>query len=424
MAKWEKYVQAKYERNWFEVSSDERCRHCNGYALYDCKNIDRDWTKCSDPVELDEKLISLKKFLKNYLDYSTCQKEEHQIQMLHLLVKKGVTVEKYLPLLFRFAASSGHIRLLYFLTMIKECDWERRFGDDVFQKVQYQEKTKILLQKLLCYSMASRKVILTHFCISMGCIERLSQQGWTAMIKWFLASNSLSIAYLFLENNRITTVTHVYKSIQYASFFWHNWSGNRKRLELVSLKMLQALEDEAIREEEAFFVLLAADYGRADILRYLKTKDFTFNHFDRLPLYQTVLFGHSESVKVLIKECNAETNIFGGGRILVLMILIIDHLLLLFIFGMSAMSLVNELYCELAQLGYPKITIFEIIPGDNWCIENGYPAETTSSIPVFVFFSFLYFGLSKMVAFCPLLYCILLVVCHRPTQQRRVFPEP
>ena len=141
-----------------------------------------------------------------------------------------------------------------------------------------------------------------------------------------------------------------------------------------------------------------------------------------IALFQSVLFGNLKSVRALLYECQVDTAIFDSGRIVMMSVIIVDHILLLFALLITFTGAINEIYCRSNGLGGPTVSVFGVSDVNDWCIpDNNFSDTPFSTIPIFIFFAVLYAALYSLISLGPLIKAILMVLIKKRID-RRVLP--
>jgi hypothetical protein len=412
------YALNLYDQNWFETEK-KGCSRCNGYGRRDGFAFDHYWYQ-----EINDPLDAMKTACQNYINQHFCSLEKHQFAVCKNLIEWGVPFDTALPLLLRFAATKGHPRLLKYLISLGTSEATHfDFGDQVFEEVIIQGSHHRLVRQLLGDAMQKRQILISYMLIRSSVMHGMRQIEWNQLMLAMMEDPPISLSLLFLEENTRTKVKHVVRAIKNSCVpFPFARQKTRTRYRIISRRMIETLSTAQLQEDEPLLALICSESGRDDLIRYLKAKNVTFNHFDNSCLFQAVVFGHVNAVHVLLYECNVSTMIYQNGRSFVFSILLIDHFLLLGALITSFFSFVNEFICRRLQLGGPSIVLFGFYGDTRWCIQDNLNDPFGfSSFVVFTFFGMIYFGLSTVVSIFPLLRCMYKV--HRKQRSdRKVIP--
>jgi hypothetical protein len=398
-SRFQKYSFAKYDQNWF--NENEKCSRCDGYGIVDSKDADKLWF-----MEIESPLTELKEKCHKYASEHYCALEKHQFLVCRNLIEWGCPFKEALPLLLRFAASSGHLRLLkYFISLGSQESEQFNFNEPVFDTMIVHDANHKVVRQLLHDALESSQLCISYQLIKTSVMQGMSQIEWDNLASALLATPMVALTFLFLEENTRTKVDHVVGTIKGGALsFPFTTKLTRQKFGLISMRFVETMSDTQLQEDESLLVLVACESGRVDLIRYFLSKNMTFNHFDNSCLFQAVAFGHYKAVNVLLYECQANSAIYQNGRGLVLGVLIVDHVLLLIAMVTSFAAFVNELTCRQLKLGGPSIMVFGVFNSKGWCIPDNLDDRfATSSFVIWIFFTSLYIFLSRIVSFIPLI---------------------
>jgi hypothetical protein len=266
--------------------------------------------------------------------------------------------------------------------------------------------------EMLLQSIQDRQLYFSHLCFNTKILEGLEQRKWNVVAEEVISNPAISISSLFLENDSQTKLKHAIRLIKYSTVPYPFVSPLKKKQYLImSRKFTESLCDSQLHEDQVLLSTAVCESGRVDLIRYLHAKGVSFNNVQNNPLFQAVVFGHPEAVQVLLYEVGVNVDIYSGGRRIIFLILIIDHVLLSLATATSFLSFVNEFVCRQLNLGGPSIMLFGFHDSSRWCVPDLSTENSPyTSLVVFSFFFLLYLGLSQLVvSIRPLVSCIVKV---------------
>jgi hypothetical protein len=258
----------------------------------------------------------MKNSCQNYIGQHFCSLEKHQFAVCKNLIEWGVPFETALPLLLRFASTKGHLRLLKYLISLGTSEMKRfEFNDRIFEEVIIHGSHHRLVRQLLADSLQKQQIMISYMLLRSSVMHGMRQTEWNLLMTSLMEDPPISVSLLFLEENTRTKVKHVVRAIKNSCVpFPFARQKTRRRYRIISRRMMETLSNAQLQEDEPLLALVCSESGREDLIRYLKSKNVTFNHFDNSCLFQAVVFGHANAVEVLLYECNVSTLIYRNGR--------------------------------------------------------------------------------------------------------------
>ncbi|KAJ3276798.1 hypothetical protein HDV01_002852 [Terramyces sp. JEL0728] len=352
---------------WFDKAS--KCKRCKGYGDLKPRKFDKEWIKLyRQGTTKSESNAILRKKLISDIDGLSCPFETHQMRILILLFQQ-VRIEPSFLMLIRFAASTGHPKLLsllfQFTSLNKDStvEWPDTIKNRLYITLNYHDDMK----ELFYQSLYTGKIVCCFQIINTNLMKQLLARDWSDMLHACVHSNSISILHLFMEKNSQTRPFHVISAIRHAAvpFF------GQKKQKIMALRVLETLPDALLNEGSERFVMFASESGQDDALRYLNSKGQQFNFLEGAPLFNAAMFGQVSTVKLLLYEIRVNSYIFHKERAIVICLLIFDHLLVLYALITGLISLVNGWVCTSLGLGYATFSVFGFVSDSSaWCVDS------------------------------------------------------
>ncbi|KAI8902583.1 hypothetical protein BC833DRAFT_561460 [Globomyces pollinis-pini] len=377
----------RYSKNWYHSSAKTKCKRCNGYGLMKSTVVDKVWLSSNTTAPERQKMTTeLKEMLSNRPSQYHCSLERFQWETIAYLVTLGLDVYPSLLYLLRFAATTGH-SLLFDYTLQLCCGIQpTEYNPTITTKLQFQTRMRESISDILRHSLKDNQLSVTYQCLQSNLLSDLTQRQWTQLFYVALYSNSISLMYLFLEYSPRATADHLLSAIRLASGPVNN--DNKKMMRWIGEAVLETLPTDDLLLNEQRLVLNMCEGGHNQMLRYMHSKNANFNFMDSAPLFQSILFGHRSTSKMLLNEFGVNPNVFRQGRTILVLLVLLDHFALFYATITAFGSLINAIVCKTLGLGAPSLMVFGFRESSAWCILDplGTMLDVNQTVLVFVFF--------------------------------------
>ncbi|KAJ3325092.1 hypothetical protein HDV06_004848 [Boothiomyces sp. JEL0866] len=373
---------------WFDKPS--KCKRCKAYGELDLKILDNEWLKLyNQGLSRDEINAQIRKQIAAMIDGQSCPFEIHQMRII-ILIFQQVNINSSYLLLVRFAAASGHPKLLALLfqltSLTKESaiEWPDTIQTIHYIPSHYQDEIK----ELFYQSLYLGKLVFSYQIINTNLSSELIARDWCDMLHASVKPNSVALLHMFMEKHTHTRPFQVQTAIKLAAV---PYFGQRKK-KINALRILETLPDNLLNEDSDRIILFASESGQDDILRYMHSKGQHFNFLQGAPLFNATMFGKVTTVKLLLYEIRVNSYIFHKERGIVISLLIFDHLLIIYALVTGFVSLVNGWICSALGLGVGSFSVFGFVDDSSqWCIAASDTTDTSgNSLFIFLFFSIVY----------------------------------
>ncbi|KAJ3315993.1 hypothetical protein HDV04_000201 [Boothiomyces sp. JEL0838] len=396
---------------------------CKGYGELNLELIEREWLKQYDEgLPTKEINASIKKYIISNIDGISCPFETHQMRIL-ILIFQQVQIDSCYMFLLRFAAASGHPKLLSLLFQLTNAnkdspvEWPDTIKTKQFITLNYHDEVK----ELFYQSLYTGKIVYSFQIMNSNLPSQLVTRDWGDMLHACVKPNSVALLHIFMEKHSHTRPFQVQSAIKLAAVPYFG----QKKKRINAFRILETLPDNLLNEDSDRIILMAAESGQDNILRYMHSKGQQFNFLQGAPLFNATMFGRVSTVKLLLYDIRVNSYIFHKERGIVICLLTFDHLLILYALVTGFISLINGWVCSALGLGDSTFSVFGFInDSTKWCIDPSLSTDTSgNNLFIFLFFSVVYSLFHLYIPFVPMLRSVYMVL-RKNRIDRIVNPNP